>query len=118
MVAALYEPMARYPGAFAHWLCAAAFMMGDPREVAIVGNPDTADTQALIDVVESRYRPNLLLAVGEDEAAGVVPLLADRPQLDGKATAYVCRRFVCRQPTNDAGVLAEQLEDGQRPANR
>jgi uncharacterized protein YyaL (SSP411 family) len=39
-----------------------------------------------------------------------VPLLAGRPQLDGKPTAYVCRNFTCRQPVNDAEELARQLE--------
>ena len=35
-------------------------------------------------------RPELVLGVGEPDAAGV-PLLADRPLVDGAAAAYVCR---------------------------
>ena len=107
MVAALAEPMMRYPGAFSHWLCAAALIMAEPREVAIVGVPAAADTRELLDVLQSRYRPALVTAVGPSEP--VVPLLADRPQLDGRATAYVCRRFVCLNPVTQPEALAEQL---------
>jgi uncharacterized protein len=42
-------------------------------------------------------------------AAGQIPLLAERDQLDGKPTAYVCRNFVCLRPTTEPSVVAEQL---------
>jgi len=108
MVAALAEPMMRYPGAFSHWLCAAALIMAEPREVAIVGDPAAADTRELLDVLESRYRPSLVVAVGPGDTTAV-PLLADRPQLDGRATAYVCRRLACLNPVTQPEALAEQL---------
>jgi uncharacterized protein YyaL (SSP411 family) len=38
-----------------------------------------------------------------------VPLLGDRPALDGAATAYLCRGFVCDRPTGDPEALAQQL---------
>ena len=107
MVAALAEPMMRYPGAFSHWLCTAALIMAEPREVAIVGDPDAADTRELLDVLRRHYRPAPVAAVGP--ANDVVPLLADRPQLPGRATAYVCRRFVCLNPVTQPEALAEQL---------
>ncbi len=110
MVTGLYEPMARYPGGFAHWLSAATFILGQPQEVAIAGDPTAADTEALLEVVNSRYRPDLIVAAGVGEAAATVPLLADRPRVDGLATAYVCRRFVCRQPVTEPAALAAQLD--------
>jgi uncharacterized protein len=39
-------------------------------------------------------------------------LLADRPLLGGRPTAYVCRGFVCRLPVTSVADLAAQL-DGQ-----
>jgi uncharacterized protein YyaL (SSP411 family) len=112
MVSGLYEPMARYPNGFAHWLNAAAFITGEPQEVAIIGDPASDGARALLDVVAARYRPTLVLAAGEGLAAEAVPLSAGRDMLDNRPTAYVCRRFVCRQPVNEAVALAEQL-DGQ-----
>ena len=110
MVAGLYEPMARYPTAFAHWLGAAAFILSEPLEVAVAGDPADADARALLDVVQSAYRPNLVIAAGEGALAEVVPLLAGRDRLDGRAAAYVCRRFVCRRPVVEPDALEQELE--------
>lgn len=106
-VSSLYGAMVQHPNAFAHWLCAAVFITSNPQEVAIVGELDSSETQALIDATFSAFRPNLVTAVGK--ATNKIPLLVDRKQLDGRATAYVCRRFVCQQPVNNANALAEQL---------
>ena len=114
VIGSLVEPMARYPGAFAHWLCAAAFVLSEPQEIAIVGDPAAADTKALLAVVDRRFRSNIIVAAGKGDET--VPLLANRPQTDGRATAYVCRRFVCRQPVNTPEALAEQL-DGPAPGD-
>ncbi len=109
--AALYPVLTRHPSGFAHWLCAAAFILGQPQEVAIIGQPAAADTEALLDVVYDQYRPNLIVAVGNgaNGAAATIPLLANRDQRDGRATAYLCRRFVCQQPVTEAADLAQQL---------
>ena len=100
--------MARYPTGFAHWLCAAAFILGDPREVAIIGKPDEPDVGALAHFVLGSYHPNLVLAVGD--ASSNIPLLAGRAQIGGKPTAYVCRQVVCKTPVTDSAALREQLE--------
>ncbi len=104
--------MEKIPGAFGRLLCALDFNVSRPREIALVGDPDAPDIQALIDTVYARYLPNKVVtgrASGEEEAAGFIPLLADRPTRDGKATAYVCEGYVCKSPTTDAEELAVQL---------
>ena len=45
------------------------------------------------------------------EAAQLVPLLANRPLKDGKATAYVCQNYTCRAPVSDPLVLEQQLRE-------
>jgi hypothetical protein len=111
MVAAMSEWMVRAPSGFAHWLSAAAFILGEPQEVAIAGEPGAADTEALLDVVYRAYRPNAVVAVGMDGEK--VELLRERPLRDNKATAYVCRRFVCQQPVTRPEVLLLQLNNYQ-----
>jgi uncharacterized protein YyaL (SSP411 family) len=44
-----------------------------------------------------------------DRARAIVPLLAEKRALGGRATAYVCEEGVCALPTGDPDVLAEQL---------
>ena len=41
-----------------------------------------------------------------------VPLLRDRFALDGRATAFVCRDFACRQPVHEPEALDALLAGG------
>jgi uncharacterized protein YyaL (SSP411 family) len=107
------DGMRRAPSGFGHALCALDFAVGPVKEVAIVGDREAEDTLALVRVVRERYRPNVVVAVaspGDAEAAEAIPLLRDRPQLDGRATAYVCERFTCKLPVTDPADLRRELE--------
>jgi uncharacterized protein YyaL (SSP411 family) len=104
--------MEQLPGAFGRLLVALDFHLSRTREIAIVGEPGEADTQALIETIYARYLPNKVVAGREPEddgAAGFIPLLSDRPMRDGKATAYVCEGYACQNPTTDPDELKEQI---------
>jgi uncharacterized protein YyaL (SSP411 family) len=104
--------LARAPTGFGHALGAADFALSRVREVAIVGQPAADDTRALLARVWSSYQPNRVLAAAAPDdrtAQAEVPLLADRPALEGRATAYVCEHFVCQLPVTDPEALAVQL---------
>jgi len=106
------ELLARAPTGFGYALGVADFALSRVREVAIVGDPHAGDTKALLAEARRGYRPNqviALAALGDQEALGAVPLLADRPTLDGHATAYVCEHFACQQPVTEPDALAAQL---------
>ncbi len=107
--------MAQIPGAFGRLLSALGFHLGRPYEVAIIGEPGAADTQALLGVVYSGYVPDKVVAgraENDEEAARLVPLLADRPMRDGRATAYVCEGYACQSPTTEPEELKRQLGVG------
>ena len=107
------DAMAGAPSGFGHALCALDLYLGPSHEIAIVGRPDDPATRALVrEVVHERFLPNVVLAVADPDdgdQAAAVPLLADRPQVSSRPTAYVCERFVCMVPVTDAAALAEQL---------
>jgi len=107
--------LARAPSAFGTALCAVDRLAGPHREVAIVGDPGAVDTGLLVaEATTRRFRPNLVLAVagaGDDDARRVIPLLRERPTVDGAATAYVCEGFSCRLPVTDPGALGSQLDE-------
>ena len=106
------EALGKAPSAFGRMLCVADDFLAPLKEVAVVGDPAAPDTQALLASINSHYVPDAALALKspEDaEAADIIPLLAERGQRDGQATAYVCRQFACKQPTTDPNVLREQL---------
>ena len=100
----------RYPTAFAQWLQAMQFALAEGREIAILGEPDAADTQDLLKVLWDQYRPFDLAAVAAPPvAAGAPELFESRELREGKATAYVCRNFVCELPVNTAEELSQRL---------
>ncbi len=106
-VSTLYGAMAEYPNGFAQWLQAATLIIGEPVEIAIAGTPGEPDTAMLLEVTRAGYRPFQAVAVGRADSE--VPLLRDRPQRAGRATAYVCRRFVCHEPVTEVDELRMQL---------
>jgi uncharacterized protein YyaL (SSP411 family) len=105
--------MTRYPSGFGRYLSALDFHLGPVAEVALVW-PDRADAAALTATAFQGYRPNRLVvgAPANSPAAQGLPLLAERPAVDGKPTAYVCRRYVCQLPVTDPTALAGQLDAG------
>jgi uncharacterized protein YyaL (SSP411 family) len=107
MLQSVQPILARYPTGFAQWLNALAFTLSKPKEIAIVGEPGRGDVNEMLAVVRSAYRPFQVTAVGGEDSA--VPLLAGRKQLGGKATAYVCENFTCRQPVSEVEKLRELL---------
>jgi uncharacterized protein YyaL (SSP411 family) len=105
--------MTRYPSGFGRYLAALDFHLGPVAEVALVW-PDGAGAGPLGETALAGYMPNRLVvgASAGSPAGEGLPLLADRPPVDGKPTAYVCRRYVCRLPITDAAALATQLGAG------
>ena len=107
------EPMARYPLAFGHALAAADVAVFGATEVAIVGDPQRDDFGALARAAASTYVPSLVVAGGAPGETNGVALLAQRDAREGRATAYVCRGFVCEEPTTDAERLVSQLAESR-----
>ncbi len=106
------DAMGQQPLAFGRMLCALDFHLNAGQEIAIVGDPSDEETSALLAEVWRRYLPNSVLASAapaDTAAQALVPLLAGRPQVGGRATAYVCRNYACRLPVTDAAALAGQL---------
>ncbi|MHB1165771.1 MAG: thioredoxin domain-containing protein [Candidatus Nanopelagicales bacterium] len=108
----------RAPRAVGWGLAAAAALAAGPLEVAVVGDPDAPDFAALRRVALAATSPGAVIALGDARAyaAGAtagVPLLRDRPAIDGMAAAYVCRRFTCQAPTTSSERLGALI--GTRP---
>jgi hypothetical protein len=107
------DAMAQQPLAFGRMLGALDFALSPGQEIAIIGDPAATGSRALLAEVWRRYLPNSVLACADptDEAAlAAVPLLANRGQIDGRATAYVCRNYVCKLPVGEPSALASQLD--------
>lgn len=103
------------PTAVTDLLVALDLARGKPAQVIIAGDPEAADTRAMI-ALARQHAPagsTLLLADG-GKGQKFLGTQADFYQsikpLEGKATAFVCRNFTCQLPTNDPGEFVAQLE--------
>ncbi|NEA89737.1 thioredoxin domain-containing protein [Streptomyces sp. SID7958] len=95
---------------FIGWgLAVAEALLDGPREVAVVG-PALEDpgTVALHRTALLGTAPGAVVAVGTPES-DEFPLLADRPLVDGRPAAYVCRNFTCDAPTTENDRLRVAL---------
>lgn len=104
----------RYPSGFGRLLCAFDFHLGAPREIVLIGRSGSADTAALRAEIWRPYLPNRVVAQSSPEdtnAPKIIPLLRNRLQITGQATAYVCEQFTCKEPATTAQKLAFQLEN-------
>jgi hypothetical protein len=111
------EVAPRHPTFFGQWLVALDFGLADVDEVAIIGEPASPPTRALLSIVERGFRPHQVVAARPGSASTAIELLEDRSELDGRSTAFVCHGFVCRLPVTEPAALAELLEPttGARP---
>jgi uncharacterized protein len=108
----LAEPMARHPLAFGHLLGVADMLTNGSVELALIGETRSAEFAALTRAAGGVYAPALIIAGGSSEPG--VALLENRPLVDGRATAYVCRGFTCDAPTTSPAQLQERLRAAGR----
>jgi hypothetical protein len=98
----------RAPRAAGWGLAAATALLAGPLEVAVVARADDPSAAEWHRVALMGTSPGLVVAIGADEASEV-PLLRDRPAIDGRPTAYVCRGFVCDAPVTSLSQLASSV---------
>ena len=110
-VAAVAGPMTEHPLGFGHWLGVMDRLVHGSVEVTLVA--EAGDASALDGVLRGMYVPTLVLARGP-AGRNAPAMLHDRPAIDGRATAYVCRGHTCELPTSDASTLARQLRTAVR----
>jgi len=103
------------PSGFTAMLMGLDFGLGPSFEVVVAGDPEAADTQAMLTALRAPYLPNkvVLLRPDHDEQtpaiAEVAPFTEAQHSRDGAATAYVCRHFQCEQPTTDIAQMLALL---------
>ncbi|SDY72808.1 hypothetical protein SAMN05444365_103270 [Micromonospora pattaloongensis] len=81
-------------------------LLSGPYEIAVVADGAAADP--LLRAAHRHAPPGAVVVAGAPDQPGV-PLLRDRPLLEGRPTAYVCRGFVCDRPVTTAADLVAQL---------
>lgn len=113
-LAALALALDERPEGCGELLLAVDFLRAAPAEIVIVTPGPRATARPFLAELRKRYLPHRVLTVipeGElADAAATAPLVAGRRALDGRATAYLCRRFACQRPTPDPVEFGRQLD--------
>jgi len=114
LIAAFSPRLAAAPVATPQMLVACEWLLGEPRQIVIVGDRDAGDTAALLHTLYTHFVPNrvvLLLDSEESRKAlsSSVSALAGMTKLDGRAAAYVCRDYTCQLPVSEPEQLARLL---------
>jgi uncharacterized protein YyaL (SSP411 family) len=122
--AAFAERVRRIPSAHTQLLAAVDFRLGPSREVVIVGEPGGSDTEALLDALRGQFEPStvvLFRPAGEDggEVTRLAPFTEEMREINGQASAYVCRDYACERPVTAQADLQAMLAiaTGGRPEN-
>jgi len=95
-------------------LVALDFLDSKPREIAFV-KPSSDAPNPLMNELRKTFLPNAVLvpSVESDvpKLAETVPWMEKKETKGGKTTAYVCRDFTCKYPTNDPSTFSEQISE-------
>jgi uncharacterized protein YyaL (SSP411 family) len=94
----LGESLGRGPTEFAWSLNALDLYLSTPKEIAIVGPPESEIARAAL----APFEPNAVVAFGPAEG---VPLLEGKGLVGGGPAAYVCERFACQAPVTEPAEL-------------
>jgi uncharacterized protein YyaL (SSP411 family) len=84
--------------------------LADAEQIVIVGHVNSDDTRTMWLAANKQYRPfaviTLVDPLEQTDLAAQMPWVANMKMIDDKATAYICRGFVCDAPSTDPGVFS------------
>ncbi len=93
------------PEAYTFFLTAVDFLIGPSYSVTLVGDSKQKDTTEMIGALREHYLPTTIIALKSPDKTDL-----SYPQIDNKATAYVCRNQTCLPPTNNLKAMLALLE--------
>jgi hypothetical protein len=105
MTRAFAEEIEGAPEAYAFFLSALDFQIGPSYSVTIVGDLKEDDTQKMLKSLRQHYLPTTVITLKRPTQAGF-----GYQQIEGKATAYVCRDQTCLPPSNNLALMLQQLD--------
>ena len=96
--------MKESPSAHTFLLIGIDFAVGPAYNATLVGNVNEEGLLSMLKALRANYLPTTVISLKPASKAGL-----GYEQIDGKATAYVCRGKTCSPPTNKPEVMLELL---------
>ncbi|OPZ15805.1 MAG: hypothetical protein BWZ10_01659 [candidate division BRC1 bacterium ADurb.BinA364] len=110
--------LARDPASHALAMVALDFALSDGCEIVLAASdPGREDALAMRGILGERFLPHAVVVfrpdpLGDSPIARLAPYTENQTAIGGKATAYVCRGHVCKQPATDPNQFIGLLGDG------
>jgi uncharacterized protein YyaL (SSP411 family) len=114
LIQAFSDTVMEVPSAYTQFLNGVDNVLGVTRLVVIVGDPAAETTITMLDMLRKKYDPYMVALFKDttkqtDELNALAPFAAEYKAIDNKTTAYVCRDFSCKTPTNNVQQFLELL---------
>ncbi|MDF7800752.1 thioredoxin domain-containing protein [Pontiellaceae bacterium B1224] len=104
----------RSPSNFSQALIGLQFAVGETVELVVVGEKSDPETVAMLQYIQSVYKPGKVILLKDTANAEslekLAPFTKEQKQVDGKPTVYICRNFACEKPINTLEELKAHLK--------
>ena len=117
LLEAFADQVAQTPFQYPQMLTAWDVGLGPTQEIVIAGGRGHPMTRRMLGVLRARFLPRtvVLLHPPEGPERGAIealaPYLVTQTMLNGRPTAYVCERYVCKLPVTDEESLRRLLPE-------
>lgn len=106
------------PAGYTFLLSAFDYALGAGSELVIAGDLESEDTRTLLAALRRKFLPHALVVLkpvkaGSEKIERLAGHLKAHQQIEGRATAHVCRNYNCRLPVTDPDKMMELLEEGR-----
>lgn len=109
-----YERLTKIPIAIPEMVCGLILLQDTPKQIVLVGDPNSDDLTALKNCVAKHYLPNKITITCDGTSdkfmKAKLEFLNSLTKKDGKATAYVCENYTCDLPVTSVADLERVLK--------
>ncbi|MHC4843438.1 MAG: thioredoxin domain-containing protein [Planctomycetota bacterium] len=114
IIGAFSSQLASYPAYSSYLVSAFSFSFGPTREIVIAGDTEDSTTMEMLKLLKGTFLPDSVVLLNDtDQQAELEKLssfIVTQVAIDGKATAYVCENFACKQPVHTLDELKDMLK--------
>ena len=110
-----HQSLVDSPAAFSEMIITVDYHLDNPKEIVIVTPEDKKkDADRFIKEYRKTYLPNKVLIVlsegiDQQNVSIKIPLAQGKVAMGGKTTAYVCEKRICKLPTTEPKIFAQQI---------
>lgn len=100
--------MEKHPFSIGNMIAAADFYLRKPKEIHLVADLDSPDSEDLLAKIHQLYLPNKVLSFNHSEGFDHATW-TDKKSVAGKPTVYICQNFTCSPPLTEWEAIRQKI---------